>query len=1055
MIAALIRFSLVQRLMLLLLAVALALGGLWAFQTLPIDAFPDITTPQVQVIAKAPGLAPTEVETRITFPLETEMQGLPRQTVLRSTTKYALAVIVVDFEDGTDIYWARSQVAERLNQVRASLPAGVEVGLAPITTPLSELYMYRVEGGGLSNAELRALQDWVIRPHLRPVPGVADVNSLGGEVRAFEVVPDPGKLARQGLHLDDLMTALERSNRNAGGDRINRENEILLVRTRATLGGIEDIRAITVATRAGQPVKVGDVAQVRLGALTRYGGVTHSARAETANNAPFGEAVTGLVLLRKGENGRATVEGVKRALEELKPTLPDGVRIVPFYDRSELISAAVWTVEKALAEAVVLVLLVLIVLLGNLRAALTVALILPLSVLFTFVLMRLFGITANLMSLGGLAIAIGILVDAAVVVVENIHAQLSRAPAGVDRMHLVYRATREVATPVIAGVLIILIVLLPLFSLTGLEGKLFTPLAVTVAFAVGASLVLSLSVIPVLASLLMRAERGHGADDGRVLRALKRVYLPSMRWALRHRRTAVIAAVAALIAALALFPFLGKEFMPVLDEGTTVVIIEKNPNISLEASLAIDATYHRAMMELPEVTGVMARTGADELRLDPMGLYQTDNFILTKPREQWTRSLVEFQEDLRNKLEAFKDIELAFTQPIDMRVSEMLTGVRATLGIKIFGDKLELLDEKARQIEELVGKVPGAVDVVRPPVIGQKYLEIDLRPAALARYGIKAEDVNSIVEAAVAGKGVTEIVEGSRRTPVLVRFPEAARTTPAALARLLVETPGGAQVPLQLLADIREVEGPVQIVREGVRRMVAVQVNVEGRDVVGFVDEIRAAIAREVELPAGYTITYGGQFENQQRAAERLALVVPIAVALIFLMLFSTFRSLRQAGLILLNVPFAMIGGVVALFASGLYLSVPASVGFVTLFGVAVLNGVVMVTYFNQLRAAGRSVVQAVQEGAERRLRPVIMTALIASLGLVPMLLATGPGSELQRPLAVVVIGGLVTSTLLTLVLLPTLYAWLESATETPPSRGARLDSSGDDRAGKKHKETA
>ena len=1027
MIAALIRFSLVQRLMLLLLAVALALGGLWAFQTLPIDAFPDITTPQVQVIAKAPGLAPTEVETRITFPLETEMQGLPRQTVLRSTTKYALAVIVVDFEDGTDIYWARSQVAERLNQVRASLPAGVEVGLAPITTPLSELYMYRVEGGGFSNAELRALQDWVIRPHLRPVPGVADVNSLGGEVRAFEVVPDPGKLARQGLHLDDLMTALERSNRNAGGDRINRENEILLVRTRATLGGIEDIRAITVATRAGQPVKVGDVAQVRLGALTRYGGVTHSARAETANSASFGEAVTGLVLLRKGENGRATVEGVKRALEELKPTLPDGVRIVPFYDRSELISAAVWTVEKALAEAVVLVLLVLIVLLGNLRAALTVALILPLSVLFTFVLMRLFGITANLMSLGGLAIAIGILVDAAVVVVENIHAQLSRAPAGVDRMHLVYRATREVATPVIAGVLIILIVLLPLFSLTGLEGKLFTPLAVTVAFAVGASLVLSLSVIPVLASLLMRAERGHGADDGRVLRALKRVYLPSMRWALRHRRTAVIAAVAALIAALALFPFLGKEFMPVLDEGTTVVIIEKNPNISLEASLAIDATYHRAMMELPEVTGVMARTGADELRLDPMGLYQTDNFILTQPREAWTRSLAEFQEDLRNKLEAFKDIELAFTQPIDMRVSEMLTGVRATLGIKIFGDKLELLDEKARQIEELVGKVPGAVDVVRPPVIGQKYLEIDLRPAALARYGIKAEDVNSIVEAAVAGKGVTEIVEGSRRTPVLVRFPEAARTTPAALARLLVETPGGAQVPLQLLADIREVEGPVQIVREGVRRMVAVQVNVEGRDVVGFVDEIRAAIAREVELPAGYTITYGGQFENQQRAAERLALVVPIAVALIFLMLFSTFRSLRQAGLILLNVPFAMIGGVVALFASGLYLSVPASVGFVTLFGVAVLNGVVMVTYFNQLRAAGRSVVQAVQEGAERRLRPVIMTALIASLGLVPMLLATGPGSELQRPLAVVVIGGLVTSTLLTLVLLPTLYAWLES----------------------------
>jgi cobalt-zinc-cadmium resistance protein CzcA len=1031
MIAALIRFSLTQRLMLLLLAAALVAAGVWAFRTLPIDAFPDITSPQVQVIAKAPGMAPSEVETRITFPLEMEMQGLPRQTVLRSTTKYALAVIVLDFEDGTDIYWARSQVAERLNQVRASLPANAEVGLAPITTPLSELYMYRIEGGGLSNAELRAVQDWVIRPRLRTVAGVADVNSLGGEVRAFEVAPDKRNLAAHGIAVDELVKALEASNRNAGGDRINRGDEILLVRTIGALQTLDDVRAVTVATRHGVPVRVADVAEVRFGALTRYGGVTYSAQ---------GEAVTGLVLLRKGENGRSTVEGVKIEMEALKAALPKGVTITPFYDRTDLIEAAVWTVEKALGEAVLLVLLVLIVLLGNLRAALTVALILPLSVLATLFLMRAFGVTANLMSLGGLAIAVGILVDAAVVVVENVHTQLARAPKGVDRLHLVYRATLEVAVPVIAGVLIIVTVLLPLFSLTGLEGKLFTPLAVTIAFALIASLVLSLTVIPVLASFLMRSVVGHGSSEGRVADWLHRIYRPVVAWALVHRGTAIGMALGLLAVAAALFPFLGKEFMPVMDEGTTVVIIEKNPNISLEASLAVDATYHRAMMELPEVTGVMSRTGADELRLDPMGLYQTDNFLLTKPRSEWTRSLGEFQEDLRKKLEAFEGIELAFTQPIDMRVSEMLTGVRATLAVKLFGDDLVVLDDKAQQIEKLLGDVRGAIDIVRPPVLGQKYLEIRLLPKAFGRYGIRVEEVNRLIETAVGGEVVSEIVEGNRRTPVLLRLPEPVRTSPAALAGLMVETPGKALVPLSLLADIREAEGPVQVVREHAKRVVAVQVNVEGRDVVGFVDEARAAIEREVQLPPGYVITYGGQFENQQRAAARLGLVVPVSVALIFLMLFTIFRSLRQAGLIILNIPFALIGGVVSLFVSGLYLSVPASVGFITLFGVAVLNGVVMVTYFNQLRAAGRTVLEAVQEGAERRLRPVLMTALIASFGLVPMLVATGPGSELQRPLAVVVIGGLFTSTLLTLVLLPTLYAWMEQRAERRNNRkGGKL----------------
>jgi cobalt-zinc-cadmium resistance protein CzcA len=1018
MIAALIRFALIQRLMMLLVAAAVIAGGLWAFRTLPIDAFPDIYTPQVQVIVKAPGMTPVEIESRITFPIEIEMQGLPRQTALRSLNKYALGLVTVWFEDGTDIFWARQQVAERLSQVRANLPPGVEPVLAPITTPLGEVYMYRIEGGNLSSVERRTLQDWTIRPRLRSVDGVADVNSLGGEARAFEVIVQPEQLASYGLGLDDVEKALEASNRNAGGDRINRKDQTLLVRTVGVLRGLDDIGKVVVATRGGTPVLVRDVAKVRLGSLIRYGAVTADAQ---------GEVVTGLVLLRKGANGRATVEGVKRELAALAPTLPEGVRIVPFYDRTELIEEAVWTVEKALGEAVLLVLIVLIVLLGNLRAALTVALILPLSVLFTFLAMRVFDVSANLMSLGGLAIAIGILVDAAVVIVENIHTQLAHAPRGVSKLHLVYRAAAEVGVPVLSGVLIIVIVFLPLFTLSGLEGKMFAPLALTICFALVGSLMLSLTVIPVLASFLMRAD-AHGED--RVLNAIKRVYLPAMRWALAHRKTAVSGALLALGLAVALFPFIGREFMPIMDEGSTVVIIEKKPDITLEASLAADAQYHRAMMELPEVTGVVSRTGADELRLDPMGLYQTDNFVLTKPRAAWTRSLAEFQEALRKKLEQFKDIEIAFTQPIDMRVSEMLSGVRAALAIKIYGDDIAVLEAKSKQIEELAGKVAGAVDIVRPPLLGQQYLQVEIRPERIARYGIMVENINRLIETAVGGKVVTEVIEASRRTGVLVRFPEVARTTPEALAQLLVETPSGVRVPLAMLADIREVDGPVQITREAGKRLAVVQVNVEGRDVVSLVADVRAAIEREVKLPTGYYVEYGGQFENQQRAAARLGVVVPISIVLIFFMLFSTFRSVQQAGLIILNIPFAMIGGVVSLYASGLYLSVPASVGFITLFGVAVLNGVVMVAYFNQLREGGRTVLQAVQEGAERRLRPVLMTALIASLGLVPMLLASGPGSELQRPLAVVVIGGLFTSTLLTLVLLPTLYAWLETRSE-------------------------
>jgi len=1023
MIAAILRFSLIQRLMIVLVTLGISAAGIWSFKNIPIDAFPDISAPQVQVIIKAPGMSPTEVEQRITFPIEMEMQGIPGQTVLRSTTKYSLSVIVIDFEDDMDIYLARNLVTERLNQVWDSLPAGIAGGLAPITTPLGEIFMYRIIGENYNNQELRSLQDWVIRPHLRKVEGVADVNSLGGEVRNYEVVIKPKALVKHGISIDEVEHALMQSNRNAGGDRINQNNEVLLVRTVGKLHDMDDIKNITVRTRYGEPVHISDVADVRIGSMTRYGAVTADGE---------GEVVTGLVLLRKGANSLQAVAGTKKALESLKDILPEGVSIESFYDRTDLITKAVWTVEKALAEAVVLVLLVLIIMLGDIRSALTVALILPLSVLFTFIMMKLFDVSANLMSLGGLAIAIGILVDAAVVVVENIHTQFSKAPEGVNRLHLVYRAVMEVSSPVISGILIIVAVFLPLFSLTGLEGKMFSPLAITITFALIGSLVLSLTVIPVLASFFMRVHAdAHGEEtDGRLMRVLKFIYLPVMNAALRFRKTAVGLAIIALIATATLFPHIGKEFMPVMDEGNTVILLEKDPSITLEKSLEMDAPIQKAMMELPEVIGVTSRTGADELRMDPMGLNQTDNFLVTIPQEDWDISLQQFQENLREKLSRFEDVDYAFSQPIDMRVSEMLTGVRSAMAIKLYGDDLAVLEQKAIEIEELVNNINGAVDVFRTDISGQKYLQIDIDQKVIAKYGIHVEDINALVETAIGGRVATELLENNRRIGILLRYQEKDRGSPAAIKKMLVTLPNGTKVSLGHLAKVEVVDGPVQIIRESAKRQVVIQANVEARDVVGFVDEVRLSIEDKVELPSGYYVTFGGQFENQQRAAKRLALVVPISIVLIFFMLFTTFRSLLQAGVIILNIPFAMIGGVVSLYYSGLYLSVPASVGFITLFGVAVLNGVVMVSYFNQLRQSGLSIQESVRKGAERRLRPVLMTAMIASFGLLPLLAATGPGSELQRPLAVVVIGGLFTSTILTLILLPALYAWLEESVE-------------------------
>ncbi|MBU3696664.1 efflux RND transporter permease subunit [Dechloromonas sp.] len=1011
MLPGLIRFALSQRLLMLLLTVMLTAGGIHAFLGLPIDAFPDVSSTQVKIILKAPGMTPEEVETRLAVPVEQEMLGIPHQRLLRSVSKYALTDITIDFEDGTDIYWARQQVGERLAGAMDNLPPGVGGGLAPITTPLGEMFMFTIEGD-LPLAERRALLDWVIRPQLRTIPGVADVNSLGGEVRSFEVSPNPQLLAARGITLRELQAALAANNRNDGAGRLNDGEESLLVRAEGAIRNLDDVRAIVVRGGNVAVVRIGDVAAVRFGALTRYGAVTRNGS---------GETVQGLVLGLRGANARAVVAGVKEKLAEIAPALPEGVRIEPFYDRSELVDRAVATVAKALLEAIVLVVLLLLAFLGNLRAALVVALMLPLSALATFILMRLFGLSANLMSLGGLAIAIGMLVDAAVVVVENIESEFAGAGDQLPTLHLIFRAAREVAAPVTSGIVIIILVFLPLLTLQGLEGKMFAPVALTIVFALAASLLLSLTVVPVIASWLIRRGVHH---EPWLVRKLAAIYDRLLALTLAHSRRFIVGALIALLAAAGAFGLLGKSFMPTMDEGDLIMQLEKLPSIGLDQTLAVDSRVQQAILSsLPEVKGIVARAGADELGLDPMGLNQTDTFMVLKPRDSWRNPDPAWLADqLRAVMSDFPGIGYSFTQPIDMRVSEMLTGVRGDLAIKIYGPDLATLNQLAVNVENTVKTVKGAEDTFTLKNDGVQYLKVAIDRLAAGRLGLNVEDIQNDLKALLEGRSLGIIIADGRRTPLVLRGPASLRDSPADFSALRISLPDGGSVPLASIARIERIDGPVKVDRENAQRYVVIQSNVRDRDLVGFVDDAKAAVAREVPLPPGYHLAWGGQFENQQRAAARLMIVVPIALALIFFLLFSTFRSLRQALLVLANIPFAMIGGIFGLLITGEYLSVPASVGFIALLGIAVLNGVVMVTYFNQLLARGMPLAEAIAEGARRRLRPVLMTASIAAIGLLPMLFASGPGAEVQRPLAVVVIGGLLTSTTLTLLLLPILF---------------------------------
>ena len=994
------------------LALLVAAAGVWSFITLPIDAFPEIAPTQVKLILKAPGMTPEEVEARVITPIEQQMLGMPDQQMLRSVAKYAIADITISFSDAADIYWARAQVSERFAAVASELPPGVLGGLAPISTPLSDIFMFTLDGPQ-SLAERRRVLDYVVRPALRTVPGVADVNVLGGRVETFEVVPDMAALAAAGIDLDQMRAAIEAGNRNDGAGRAAAGESTLIVRAVGAVTTLDDLGATVIRATPSGPVRVRDVAQVRIGSLARYGAVTAGGR---------GETVQAVVIGLRGANAAEVVGGIKARLAELEPGLPAGMKPKVFYDRSELIDHAVGTVKEALLEAAVLVIVLLLLFLGDWRAALVVTAALPMAALITFILMRSFGLTANLMSLGGLAIAIGLLVDGAVVVVENIVEHLARGNAG-SRSLRVGLATGEVIQPVASGILIIILVFLPLLALEGLEGKLFAPVAVTIVLALAASLLLALTLIPMLSDLTLKAHSE--GDEPWLMRKLNPFYARMLSAARSHQRLVVSFAVVALVLAGFAYTQVGKIFLPTLDEGAVLVQLAKHPSIGLQHSIDGDLAVQRSVLAaVPEVTGAYARLGADELGLDPMALNETDMFLARTPRAEWTVLRSSWRGPFRSALAAHPGIEPSYTQPIEMRVSEMLTGSRGDLAVKIFGPDLDELSRLASAVAARLRATPGATEVITVADDNVDYLQMRIDREATGRAGLTVTQVQDVLRAQLEGLPAGSVTQGLRRVPVMIN---AGAGTAADGTAALVDTPligaAGQQVRAGDVAVAARVAGPVKLEHENGSRFALVQAFVSGRDIVGYVADAQARIATEVPLPKGYRIVWGGQFENQQRAADRLSLVLPVALALILALLVITFRALRPAVLILLMIPFAMVGGILALWASGEYLSVPASVGFIALLGIAVLNGLVMVSYIRQLRSEGLPLVQAVDQGARRRLRPVLMTASIAAFGLVPLLFSTGPGSEIQKPLAIVVIGGLVSATLLTLVLLPLLYA--------------------------------
>lgn len=1023
----LIRLALKQRLIVAVVAVCLLAFGLNAANKLAVDAFPDVTNVQVQIATDATGRSPEEVERFVTSPIEIAMTGLPGLEEMRSLNKPGLSLITLVFTDATDVYFARQLVMERLIEVGGRMPQGVTPVLGPVSTGLGEVYQYTLERPddgqrALTEEELtqrRIAQDWVVRPLLRGIPGVAEINSQGGYVRQYQVLVNPERMSHYKVSINEVYQALARNNSNSGGGVLPHYSEQYLIRGVGLIRNLDDIRSIVLKEANGVPVFVRDVAEVTLGSETRQGAVVKNG---------YTEGVGGIVMMIRAGNAKEVVGRIKERVAEInaKEMLPDGLKIVPYYDRSELVDAALHTVVKTLIEGVILVVVVLFLFLGDVRSSLIVVATLVLTPLITFMVMNRYGISANLMSLGGLTIAIGLMVDGSVVVVENAFQRLAeRRGSGVSRVRVVMEAAAEVATPVAFGVSIIILVFLPLMTLEGMEGKMFAPLAFTIAIALFMSLLLSLTLTPVLSSYLLVGKDEH---DTWLVAKIKKPYLSLLEKALANSRKTVMLAGGAFVLALALLPFLGTSFIPEMKEGSIVPGINRVPNISLDESIKMEMEAMKLVMEVPGVKSAVSGVGRGESPADPQAQNESTPIVSLKPRSEWPSGWTQddIAEAMRKKLEALPGAQIVMAQPISDRVDEMVTGVRSDVAVKVFGDDLGVLKEKAEQIARIAATVKGARDLRVERVAGQQYLSIEIDRQAIARYGLNASDVHDVIETAVGGKAATDIYEGERRFAAVVRLPQSFRQDANDIRNLLVTAPNGAQVALQDLAKIEVAEGPNQISRESAKRRVVVGINVQDRDLGGFVAELQQVVGQRVKLPEGYYLEWGGQFQNMERAMGHLMVIIPVTIAAIYFLLFVLFNSLRFATLIITVLPFASIGGVIGLAITGEYLSVPASVGFIALWGIAVLNGVVLVSYIRNLRNDGLTLDEAVREGCRQRFRPVLMTATVALLGLIPMLFATGPGSEVQHPLAIVVIGGLITSTLLTLVVLPTLYRWFE-----------------------------
>ena len=1010
--------------------VVLVAAGLSALYQTPIDAFPDLTNNQVTVITEAPGMAPVEVEQLVTFPIESSMMGLPYTEEVRSISKLGLSMVTIVFADSVDNYFARQLVNERLNEARGRIPAGLEPALGPVATAFGEVYRYTLEGEGYSPMELKTLHDWEIKYQLQAVPGVADINTWGGHTRQYEIEVDPYRLHAHGLTLRDVFERVRENNDNFGGGFVEHASEQYTVRGLGRVESERDLGAIVLAAHQGTAVYLRDVAEVKIGKMPRQGAVTRDGK---------GETVSGMVIMLRGQNSKTVIERVKQALDKIRRSLPQGVSIVPFYDQSVVIDGTIRTVRYNLLQGGALVVAILFLFLGNLRAALIVAAVIPLSMLVAFLGMRWFGITANLMSLG--AIDFGVIVNGAVIMIENYVWRLRARPnhhlplTRDQSLGLVRSAAHQVSRPILMGIGIIIAVYVPILSLQGLEGRMYRPMAVTVCAALLGSLVLTLAAVPAASRLLLGRSTNKAREP--YMDRARQVYGRIVNQVLDHRVLVVTAGSLLIAAALGSLRFIGTEFMPRLDEGSVLVQVLRLPSISLSRSVDIGLEVERTLLEVPEVTGVVSTLGRPDLATEAMGIYESDVFVNLKPPEQWSTADTKegLTEAMAAALSKIPGVVYNFTQPMAMRLDETISGVRADVAVKIFGPDEHLLDRTADQVLRVLGRVRGAADAQKQVFSGAAEWQVVVDREELARYGLNVSDVRDLVQVAVGGKAVTEVIDGRRRFQIVVRLPESYRRDRDALGSILLAAPAGEQVPLGRVAEIRRSSGPEVVHREDSQRRIVVQCNVRGRDMGSFVAEAQRRIQAAVDLPTGYYITWGGQFENQQRAMQRLMLVLPAVLLVIFMLLYLTFRSARQSLLVLLIVPFASVGGIAALWLREMNLNVSASIGFIAVFGVAVLDGLVMVSTNNSLLEKGRSIREAVVEGAVTRLRPVLMTSVLASLGFLPMALATSIGAEVQRPLATVVIGGLISSTILTLLLLPALYSWF-----LPKNKVSRLE---------------